>query len=307
MLEDALEAALDEAATCFCQTAPSTKLVEALKCLDESHHVVLVYDLQSRAYAEAAQWALLAAGYSTSLLDSHTAQYYSVPYSSTHSFYIYFCDDPNSQTAVQLASALRIMEHRTLALSPCGDDNEDVIGIGLKSDILLPVRALKIFSYGFTDVIYAKSKNQRFARVLDNLAIEERQLKDYIARALSFSQPVAATLIGAQSALLTAARVTNIVNHEVTVDSIDSLFTRRVGEPVEVWGFDIDSELIARARFNSVSNHVLRAVHFGIDPLSFSLISVYAYAFAKARKKITDRPGPTGLANATGSKMPRIK
>jgi len=107
-------------------------------------------------------------------------------------------------------------------------------------------------------------------------------LLEYLNKAISYGPPVNTRILAAEGPLFSATRVAATLNPKIESVQISTLFKEKPTTPIEIWGLTTDSELIARLRFETNSFELYRVVHFGFDPLSSALASVYAAAYAKA-------------------------
>lgn len=264
----------------FCRTKPKEDLVEVVYPLLQSDRVVIVYDPYSEVYAEIASWPLIMFGFNVSVVDSHNALYYYAPYTSESTSYIYFTDDLEGSFGIQLESTLRIMGYNRVFLSYKEARGNEAFSFTYGRDGRSILYGVKNVSYAFTKAVYRKTKNLRLSRVLENLQVGESQLLEYLTKALEYAGDLQASIIASQGPLLTVAKIATLLNEKIRAMPITRLLslTGGVGD-VEIWGLDVDSELIARVRFEKGSPK--RVIHFGFDPLSSALASPYAVAYAE--------------------------
>jgi len=120
----------------------------------------------------------------------------------------------------------------------------------------------------------------RLARILENLRVEQNELFEYLMNSVSYTDVGQAAVIASQGPLLTIAKVAPLLNPKIqTVPIMRLLSGANIIQSVEIWGLDVDSELVARVRFEKGSPKSV--VHFGFDPLSSVLASPYAVAYAE--------------------------
>jgi hypothetical protein len=282
MFQEAISKALSQTVSSFCQFSPSEELTRIITEVIDSHRIILTYDPKSEIYAHFAFWPLIFSGYDVSVVGSHVAQYYYAPYSAVDAHYIYFTDNPESQTAVQLVSTLRVMGYNKLVLTTSETNSEDVIRLSIGQGDDLVLKAIKNVAVAFSKALYLKTSNQRLKRVIENLAVSESDLLGYLNKAISYTPPIDTNVLAAEGPLLSATKVAGILNPKIKSTQISALFGEKTSIPIEIWGLTTDSELIARLRFETNSFELYRVVHFGFDPLSSALASVYAAAYARA-------------------------
>jgi hypothetical protein len=285
-LEETAKKILEDNVGFFCKVAPNEDLVEYISPIIENEKIVIVYDPCSQAYAELASWPLITSGAHVSLIDSHDALYYCVPYTSENTAYIYFTDNPEGQLGVQLESALRVMNYNHVILTWSETKSYGVFMFsgGINGKAIL--RGAKNIAYSFTKAIYRKNRNNRFSRVLNNILVDQVDLYNYINRATQNIDIGRSNIIASNGPLLSVAKLAVLLNHRIVTEPITSLLLpKTMTDNVEVWGLDVDSELIARVRFEK--GVLGRIIHFGLDPLSSVLISPYAVAHSEIYGGIT--------------------
>ncbi|MEM0271758.1 MAG: hypothetical protein QW514_04335 [Thermoprotei archaeon] len=270
---------LEDNVRTFCSIRPSDDLAELIQPALNSEKLIFVYDPYSEAYAEIASWPLIMFGLNVSVVSSHEALYYYAPYTKEGTSYIYFTDNLEGQLGVQLESALRVMGYNRYILSWFDAKTDEVITFSSGSDGKSVLKGVKNLAYSFTKALYKINSNQRLARVLNNLLVDQTELFEYINRSTSYTESGVANTVASQGPLLSVAKIVALLNPQINVIPLTRLLTNPSIENVEVWGLDVDSELIARIRFERGGlNHV---VHFGLDPLSSTLVSVYAVTYAE--------------------------
>lgn len=279
-LRESLAKRLEEKVRVFCDTRPREELAELVYPLLQTERVVIVYDPGSEIYAEAASWPLIVFGINVSLVDSHDALYYYAPYTAENTSYVYFTDNIEGQFGVELESALRIMGYGRAILSWGEGRGGEVFSFTFGKDSRAILQGIKNVSYAFTKAVYRKTKNARLSRVLENLQVDRATLLDYLTKTLEYAGDGRANIISSQGPLLTAAKAATLINPKISVLPIMRLlsFSGDMGS-VELWGLDVDSELIARVRFEKGAPS--RVIHFGFDPLSSALAAPYAVAYAE--------------------------
>jgi hypothetical protein len=263
----------------FCSIEPSEELAELIQPALRSERVVLTYDPYSEAYAELASWPLITFGVNVSIINSHDALYYYVPYTTEGTNYIYFTDNPEGQLGIQLESALRVMGYNRYVLSWYKTKNDEVFTFSSGSDGKSVLQGAKNVAYAFTKALYKVNSNNRLTRVLNNFLVDHSELLDYINKAISYTESCTAATIASQGPLLSIAKLVELLNPQINAIPIIQLLTNSKNKDVEVWGLDVDSELIARVRFER--GPLSRVIHFGLDPLSSVLVSAYAVTYAE--------------------------
>ncbi|PSN89550.1 hypothetical protein B9P99_02305 [Candidatus Marsarchaeota G1 archaeon OSP_B] len=284
MLNNELKDKILEYASLFTSITPKKELFQIIKEIINSQNLVLAYDPDSEIYAEVIAWPLITFGYSVTLTDFHTAQYYYAPYSSPSTHYIYFSSNPEHQFAVQLTSTLRVMGYNRLHLTSSSTKLEGVFSFAFGEEEQKILSGVKNLAIAFCNALFERTSNLRLKRVLNNLAIDKDSLTNYILNSVSSSKSLVNT-IAASGPLFSIAKIASHINPDIKVVPLTSLFKMEVNDPVEIWTLDFDAEIVARLKFEKSKPELLNVIHFGFDPLSSPLIAVYAVALAKVFRK----------------------
>ncbi|MEM3671438.1 MAG: hypothetical protein QW767_06820 [Thermoprotei archaeon] len=293
MAADAFRTRLAGACELFCSFKPNLNVREAVLSALSFDRVVITFDYGSRVYAEFASWPLIAAGYSVTLANTHTAQYFLAPYADPGTCFFNFSSDPYSVQQVQLASAIRVMGYSSVSLTSFDASRVDAssrlygtvpesVHLTSGDGAVSLMSGIKNVCYAFTSAAVSKRGLPRLSRVSETLLVEKDVLFEYLSKATESLEDKSSPLLGAEGPFLSAAKCVSFLKSDFKTVSLSKLAYSPPKQQAEIWSSDIDNELVARIRFQTPSQTKLNVVHFGFDPLSAALVLPYAVVKAGA-------------------------